>query len=587
VVAIDDHREELTYDANGNIQTYKRNGSGNNLNLNNYSYTYQIGTNKLTSLKNSVDNKIAAYGYDAIGNVIKDEKQNVLNNTWNLYGKLQKVEKKDGKIITYSYDAGGNRISKTVGDTTEIYVRDAVGNVLLTYQKNPLINSGHVSTKEFYKYGSNLLGIKKKAVDMQVMAPNTGIQTFVRGEDEYYLYDHRGNVVGSVSDKKIQVDANADGLVDYYTADVRTATLYSSFGAMSKSFNGDSMQFGHNGQRLSPEISTTAQTALFWEFDGDIGRRWNTDPIIKDWESPYATFGGNPIWMTDPDGDDWYKDSKGADKGQVIWKEGSGKHKGYKNVGATYDGYTNEGGKNKWMNGEANGKKYVWQDAVVVTSTRKKDNSLMESMLQVGNVTKASMEEYNSRPKPSYYDPNPLKTIFWKATIGALSPIKDADAYVSATIKQKTDLNTFSSNLNGASTTTVWFGLQGGVTTKDNQGFYGNMVTGDYSYISYKNSATGTEIRALPFKGLGVSLSSNKGPIYGEYSPQLRVLQDTKLRLYGIPIQAEMGMGRAQNPTIGLRGKLETPTFLNYSAEVTGGIRLSLKVPDVISAMFQ
>ncbi|MBK7883799.1 MAG: hypothetical protein IPJ81_08355 [Chitinophagaceae bacterium] len=174
VVSIDDHREEISYDANGNIQTYKRNGSAGNLNLNNYSYTYQANTNRLISLKNAIDNKITAYGYDAIGNVIKDEKQNVLNNTWNVYGKLQKVEKKDGKIITYSYDAGGNRISKTVGDTTEIYVRNASGNIMLSYQKNPLINSGHISTKEFYKYGSNLLGIKKKAIDMEVVVPNTG-----------------------------------------------------------------------------------------------------------------------------------------------------------------------------------------------------------------------------------------------------------------------------------------------------------------------------------------------------------------------------------------------------------------------------
>ncbi len=328
VVAIDDHREELTYDANGNIQTYKRNGFGNNLNLNNYSYTYQDGTNKLTSLKNSVDNKISAYGYDAIGNVIKDEKQNVLNNTWNLYGKLQKVEKKDGKIITYSYDAGGNRISKTVGDTTEIYVRDAAGNVMLTYQKNPLINSGHVSTKEFYKYGSNLLGIKKKAIDMQVIAPKTEIQTFVRGEDEYYLYDHRGNVVGSVSDKKIQVDANADGLVDYYIADVRTATHYSSYGAATKSFNGDSLLFGANSQRLSREISPSAQTAEFWEADMDIGRRWNIEPLIKKYPSlsGYVALNDNPINVIDPDGKEIIfivRNTDGSMKEQLKYSKGN------------------------------------------------------------------------------------------------------------------------------------------------------------------------------------------------------------------------------------------------------------------------
>lgn len=304
VLSIDDYREELSYDANGNIQTYKRNGSGNNLNLNNYSYTYQAGTNKLISLKNAVDNKITAYGYDAIGNVTKDEKQNVLNNTWNVYGKLQKVEKKDGKIIAYSYDARGNRISKTIGDTTEIYVRDAAGNVMLTYQKNPTINSGHVSTKEFYKYGGNLLGIKKKAIDMQVIAPNTGIQTSVRGEDEYYVYGANGNIIGTVGDKKIQHDDDNDGIIDRYTADVRTATMFSSYGAMSKSFNGDSLSLAFNGQRKSPEISTTAQTAEFWEYNSDIGRRWNRDQVVKVRESPYAVFGNNPIWFSDYNGAD-------------------------------------------------------------------------------------------------------------------------------------------------------------------------------------------------------------------------------------------------------------------------------------------
>ena len=34
------------------------------------------------------------------------------------------------------------------------------------------------------------------------------------------------------------------------------------------------------------------------------GRRWNVDPILKFEESPYLTFGGNPILKSDVDGDD-------------------------------------------------------------------------------------------------------------------------------------------------------------------------------------------------------------------------------------------------------------------------------------------
>jgi hypothetical protein len=40
-------------------------------------------------------------------------------------------------------------------------------------------------------------------------------------------------------------------------------------------------------------------TALFWEYDTRLGRRWNIDPVKKEWESPYATFSSNPIWYSD------------------------------------------------------------------------------------------------------------------------------------------------------------------------------------------------------------------------------------------------------------------------------------------------
>ncbi|MFN5850160.1 MAG: HNH endonuclease [Chitinophagales bacterium] len=44
-------------------------------------------------------------------------------------------------------------------------------------------------------------------------------------------------------------------------------------------------------------------TAKFWQYDARIGRRWNVDPVDKEWESPYLANSGNPIWYTDPDGD--------------------------------------------------------------------------------------------------------------------------------------------------------------------------------------------------------------------------------------------------------------------------------------------
>jgi hypothetical protein len=49
-VNINDYKESLTYDPNGNIKTYLRNGTGSSLNLNNYNYTYTPNTNQLANI---------------------------------------------------------------------------------------------------------------------------------------------------------------------------------------------------------------------------------------------------------------------------------------------------------------------------------------------------------------------------------------------------------------------------------------------------------------------------------------------------------------------------------------------------------
>jgi RHS repeat-associated protein len=63
-------------------------------------------------------------------------------------------------------------------------------------------------------------------------------------------------------------------------------------------------RYGFNGQMKSTEIGENSYTAEFWEYNANIGRRWNVDPITKEDESPYATFGNNPINSVDPNGAD-------------------------------------------------------------------------------------------------------------------------------------------------------------------------------------------------------------------------------------------------------------------------------------------
>ena len=110
-----------------------------------------------------------------------------------------------------------------------------------------------------------------------------------------------------MSDKKLQ--HSTDGTtVDYYNADIVTANDYYPGGMQMpgrKYSNGSSSyRYGFNGQEKSDEIKGegNSYTAESWEYDPRIGRRWNIDPIVKPWESGYASFSNNPISLTDPMG---------------------------------------------------------------------------------------------------------------------------------------------------------------------------------------------------------------------------------------------------------------------------------------------
>jgi hypothetical protein len=70
---------------------------------------------------------------------------------------------------------------------------------------------------------------------------------------------------------------------------------------------GGSYRYGMNAQERADEISGKkggGYTAEFWEYNPLLGRRWNIDPLFKNfpWQSPYAAFDNNPIVNNDPKG---------------------------------------------------------------------------------------------------------------------------------------------------------------------------------------------------------------------------------------------------------------------------------------------
>ena len=64
-----------------------------------------------------------------------------------------------------------------------------------------------------------------------------------------------------------------------------------------RQFSAGGYRFGFNGQEKVDEISGVGNhnTALFWEYDTRLGRRWNLDPKPFPWESQFSVMGDNPI----------------------------------------------------------------------------------------------------------------------------------------------------------------------------------------------------------------------------------------------------------------------------------------------------
>ena len=215
------------------------------------------------------------------------------------------------------YNATGNRINKTVNGKETWYVRDAQGNVMSVYDKDASLNSGHFTQSELHLYGSSRLGIYNlnKDLTLQVNAPvnlgsgnSGGFGIFERNKKFFELSNHLGNVLATVSDKKIGHDAG-NGTIDYYEADVASANDYYPFGMSmpARTFRGGQgiYRYGFNGKELDKETSsTTTYDYGFRIYSSALGRFLSVDPLTNSypWNSPYSYAEGDPINYIDLDG---------------------------------------------------------------------------------------------------------------------------------------------------------------------------------------------------------------------------------------------------------------------------------------------
>ncbi|WP_123891873.1 RHS repeat domain-containing protein [Chitinophaga costaii] len=325
-VAVSDFGETVTYDPNGNILHYNRNGNatwaGQSLNMDQMHYNYLAGTNKLDNIKDDVDPAAytedidsqadANYDYDAIGNLVKDQQSSIDDIKWTVYGKISDIHKTTGTATTihYTYDVSGNRISKTVNGVLTWYVRDATGNVMSIYTRGDnSVNTGHLTQIETDIYGSSRLGIDESKKDLEEAGTtdNGVLFNFKRGEKVYELGNHLGNVLSTIGDAKLPGSSNGNEVVDY-TPKVQSAGDYYPFGMQEpgRTFSSAGYRYGFNGKENDNEVKGDGNQQDYGMrvYDPKVGKFLSVDLLQKKYPelTPYQFASNTPLQAIDLDG---------------------------------------------------------------------------------------------------------------------------------------------------------------------------------------------------------------------------------------------------------------------------------------------
>lgn len=162
-------------------------------------------------------------------------------------------------------------------------------------------------------YGNSRVGIDNTELELfGYTAPTSGILANVLGNKQYEFSNHLGNVLTTVTDKKIPVDDGNDGTIDYYVADITSATDYYPFGSPmdGRTYSSDKYRFGFNGKEKDDELKGEGNSYDFDAriYDSRLGKWLSCDPktmVQPSWSS-YKAFLDNPILYVDPDGETEY-----------------------------------------------------------------------------------------------------------------------------------------------------------------------------------------------------------------------------------------------------------------------------------------
>ncbi|QKX03540.1 hypothetical protein HN014_00960 [Aquimarina sp. TRL1] len=274
--------DQITYDANGNIQTLhraKQTENGNNA-MDQLTYTYKgAKPNQLTQVTDAAGDVAGAadigsqpadnYRYNRIGQLTRNESEKI-DYLYNASGLVTEIHEEGSPRLKFFYNDKGQRVRKEAYANgtlsyTEHYVRDAAGNTMVIYRNGQL--------EEYALFGAGRIGVQKRG-----------------GANFYQLTDHLGNVRAVVS-KTTTGTPIALTKTDYYPGGMAMP---------NRNLQGD-YRYGYQGEFAETDPETGKPAFELRLYDPRINRWLAPDPYGQ-YHSPYVGMGNDWINGVDPDG---------------------------------------------------------------------------------------------------------------------------------------------------------------------------------------------------------------------------------------------------------------------------------------------
>ncbi len=295
VTASNRYNETLTYaDYRGNIGTLQRQGAQLNgacwdyAQIDNLTYTYTSGTNRLASIAEAASatykakgfnpgNGTGTYQYDANGNM-KDDPYKAMTIAYNHLNLPTTINMGGNKTLTNLYNADGVKLRMTVNNNGTITTRDYHDGI--EYNSNGIESIYHLEGRLFN---------------------NSGTYRY-----EYAIGDHLGNTRMTFTDK------NGNGSIDVSNTSTNEVLQENHYYPFGLNFEGPWMndnvaadeRYQFNGIERVGDLGVNLDLAFFRTNDPAIGRWWQVDPMCEmapGW-TPYRFGFNNPLLYSDPTG---------------------------------------------------------------------------------------------------------------------------------------------------------------------------------------------------------------------------------------------------------------------------------------------